>query len=100
MLIRGKPYFGSVLSCLEKHNKICLNSLTKDLPDNATKIKIRLLEKGITGAEIARRVGVTRVAIYLTISGEVKSQRLRKAIADALGVPVSELWPNNNRKAA
>lgn len=67
---------------------------------NATKIKIRLLEKGITGAEIARRVGVTRVAIYLTISGEIKSYRLRRAIANALGMTVSELWPSNNRKVA
>ena len=59
------------------------------------KIKIELIKRGIPAAEIARQMGVTRVAIYLTIKGEIKAYRLRKAIADAIGVEVSELWPSN-----
>jgi len=59
-----------------------------------------MLKKGITGVEIARRIGVTRSAIYMTISGEIKSLRLRRAIANALGMTVRELWPIDNQKAA
>jgi lambda repressor-like predicted transcriptional regulator len=67
---------------------------------NPTKIKIEMLKKGITGADIARRAGVTRVAIYHVIEGRVKSTRLRKAIADALGMKIKQIWPENNKRKA
>jgi lambda repressor-like predicted transcriptional regulator len=69
----------------------------------ATRIKIEILKKGISGAEIARQAGVTRVAIYHVIEGRSNSIKLRSAIADALGVRVSDLWPRQTprrRKAA
>jgi transcriptional regulator with XRE-family HTH domain len=56
-----------------------------------TKIKIELLKKGVTGAEIARKLGVHRCAIYLVISGRAKSRRIRKAICEATGLPWS-IW--------
>jgi lambda repressor-like predicted transcriptional regulator len=65
-----------------------------------TKIKIELLKKGIFMAEIARREGVTRAAICMTVKNEIKSIRLRRAIAQALGMKVEDLWPENKRKAA
>jgi lambda repressor-like predicted transcriptional regulator len=65
-----------------------------------TKIKIKLLEAGITGAEIARRAKVDRTAIYHVIAGRSKSVKLRRAIAKALGVDVVDLWPNNHKRAA
>ena len=37
-------------------------------------------------------MGVDRTAIYKVIDGISKSHRLRKAIADALGVAYEELW--------
>ena len=65
-----------------------------------TKIKIKLLEAGISGAEIARRANVDRTAIYHVIAGRSRSVRLRRAIAKALGMNVSELWPNNHGRRA
>jgi len=64
-----------------------------------TKIKIRMLEKGISGADIARRQGVHRTAIYHVIAGRSKSRNLRAAIEHALG---EKFWQANNsrRKAA
>ncbi len=53
-----------------------------------------LLEKDISAAEIARRAGVSRAAITHTMKGATKSKRLRKAIADAINMEVSDLWPN------
>jgi len=74
--------------------------------NNATKIKIELLKAGISGAEIARRVGVHRTMIYHAIEGRSKSWRVREAICEALGVGVKDLWPDeitnhrHRRKAA
>lgn len=60
------------------------------------KIKIELIKYGINGAQIGRKVGVSRDAISKTIKGEIRSRRLRKAIAEAIGVEVEDLWPNGN----
>jgi predicted transcriptional regulator len=61
-----------------------------------TKIKIEFLKKGVTGAEIARRMGVTRQAIYHHIEGRRKGKRLRKAICDATGLPMS-IWEERDK---
>lgn len=58
-------------------------------------IKALLIIKGISGAEIARRAGVTRAAVYHVIEGRSKSPRLRKLIADVLGLSVEEIWPES-----
>lgn len=47
-------------------------------------IRALLVLKGISGAEIAREVGVHRSTIFKVIDGVTKSVRLRKAIAEAL----------------
>jgi hypothetical protein len=59
------------------------------------KIKIKMLETGISGAEIARSQGVDRTAIYHVVAGRSKSKRLRRAIEKALG---EKFWNNNNHK--
>lgn len=62
------------------------------------KIKIVMIEKEVTGAEIARRAGVDRSSIHHVITGKCRSARLRQAIAEALEVTVDELWPEKPRK--
>lgn len=59
------------------------------------KIKIELIKSGVNGAQIGRKVGVSRDAISKTIKGEIKAYRLRKAIAETIGVTVEDLWPSN-----
>jgi|GEM_PF-3525401 len=67
---------------------------------NAPKrIRIEMIKKDITGAEIARNAGVHRTAIYKVIDGSSKSGSLRKAIADALGMGVEELWEKDSSPA-
>jgi lambda repressor-like predicted transcriptional regulator len=67
----------------------------------STKIKIELLKKGITGAAIARSLDITRSYVSHVIAGRFKSKKVRRAIADALGMRVEQLWPENtNKKAA
>lgn len=60
------------------------------------KIKARLVEKGVVMADIARELGVTRQAIYMTLSGTLKSTRIQEALAQRLGTTPDKLW----RKAA
>jgi len=60
------------------------------------KIKIEMIKKGITGAEIARNAGVTRIAIYHIIEGRRRSPRLRRAISAALDLPRS-IWEEMDR---
>ncbi len=59
------------------------------------KIRKAMIDKDVTGAEIARRVGVCRSAIQKTITGDVKAHRLRKAIAKAIGIRLTDLWPDS-----
>lgn len=63
-----------------------------------TKIKIEMLKKGVTGAQIARSLRCDRTNIYHVIEGRSRSLRVREAIARALGLRVTDLWPRQERK--
>ena len=64
------------------------------------KIKVLMLETGISAAEIGRSIGTTRQAVTGVINGQWKSPRVRHAIARALSVPYKELWNNKQDEAA
>ncbi len=59
------------------------------------KIKIEFIKKNTSGFAIARKIGVTRGAVYLVIHGKRKSRRIQQAIADAIDMQVKDLWPTN-----
>ncbi len=61
------------------------------------KIRVRMIMKDVNGAQIARTIGVHRSLINKTINGERKSFRIRKGIADALQLKVSDLWPEKSK---
>ena len=61
------------------------------------KIRIEMIKQGITGGEIARRLGVDRSAIWHAVSGNIRSSRIRKGICDALGLPMS-IWEEMDRE--
>ena len=61
-------------------------------------IKILLLRHDVKQADIARKLKVSKTAIHNVIKGISESKRIKKAIADALGVSVTDLW--NNHRAA
>ena len=64
------------------------------------KIKSLMALYGIKGTDIAKKLGLSRVTISIVITGKGKSRRVQKAIALALDMPVEELWPENDKKAA
>jgi len=57
-------------------------------------IKTSLKAAGMTQSEISKMLNVTPVAIHNVISGKRRTPRIRKAIALAIGKPVSEIWPD------
>lgn len=57
------------------------------------KIRVELLKAGVSQKAIADAAGVTRQTVYKVIEGVTVSDRVRQAIADALGRDVAEIWP-------
>lgn len=56
-------------------------------------IKALLVEKGITQVSIAQKIGVSRVTISVVLGGHGKSRRIQVAIARALRMRLTDLWP-------
>jgi transcriptional regulator with XRE-family HTH domain len=48
---------------------------------------------GVTQAEIAARIGVSRQSVGLVLVDHHRSRRVEQAIAEACGAPVEELFP-------
>ncbi len=59
-----------------------------------TKIKILMLEKGVSQAGIARKLGISRSAVNHVINGRVESDRIKKAIAKGLRMSYKKVWDN------
>ncbi len=58
-----------------------------------TRRKVAMLEAGVTGLGIAKGLGITKQAVSDVIKGRKSTPRVQKAIADACGMDVEELFP-------
>jgi len=47
-------------------------------------IKIEMLKKGITAADVGRKIGVSRVAVCRVRMGDLTSSRIQRAIAQVI----------------
>ena len=56
------------------------------------RVKQKLAERGMTQADLARRIGCSAVAISRVIRGSLVSPFLQRAIAQILGEPEEDLW--------
>lgn len=63
-------------------------------------IRAALVLRGITVTSIADRVGAKRPNVSMVISGARPTQRIRAAIAEAIGKPVDKVFPPDNKEAA
>ena len=54
----------------------------------------------VTQAEIARRCGVAAPAVWQVINGRRPTARIQDAIAEATGLPVTQLFPRRADEAA
>lgn len=48
--------------------------------------------------DIAANIGCSPAAVSMVINGKAKSRRIMLAIADALGKPVAEVFPDEEAK--
>jgi len=62
-------------------------------------IKILLIQKDIKQVDIARKLGVSNVAVCNVIKGACESKRIKWAIARELGKKVEDLWPDSEKAA-
>jgi lambda repressor-like predicted transcriptional regulator len=56
-------------------------------------IRIELIRVKTTMAKIARAAKVTRNFVWQVVHGRRRTRRIREAIAQAVGKPIRELWP-------
>jgi lambda repressor-like predicted transcriptional regulator len=63
------------------------------------KIKIRMIERGISGRNLAEWAHVTEQFIAMVINGDRKGKKVAKVIAKALGFDYEELWPKERKSA-
>lgn len=59
-----------------------------------------MIDADVSQAEIARQLGITPPAVCSAIHGRTRSQRIRRAIADAVNKPYSWLWGEEDPEAA
>ena len=64
-----------------------------DLPPE--EIRIALMRRKKRPSCMARRLGVTATAIYRVIDGVSISYRIRRAIAEATGIDIRQIWPSS-----
>jgi lambda repressor-like predicted transcriptional regulator len=57
-------------------------------------IRIEMLKRGVSQSALARQERVRPVSIYRTIEGTLVSDRLRKAIANAIEKDIRLIWPD------
>lgn len=66
----------------------------------ASDIRAELVRRNITVTSIAKKTGVSTPAVSQVIYSVRGTHRIRQAIAEAIGRPVSEVFPENNQEAA
>lgn len=65
---------------------------TYDMPP--PEIRIALIRAGITQAEIARQTKVVPSHVCRVIDGTDSNDRVRRAIAAAVGISIKRIWPS------
>lgn len=64
------------------------------------RIRAALSLKGITLSSIAKELNVAPATITVVSKGYRRSQRIERAIADALGSTPAQIWPDRYSKLA
>jgi DNA-binding transcriptional regulator LsrR (DeoR family) len=80
-----------------------VSQLTEKEKKRYRQIKALMFLRDVRPSDIAARLNVTTAALTRTLRGQVKSRRIRQAIADALGKSYEGIWGSENchkKKAA
>lgn len=67
----------------------------------ASRVRDAMAERGITGVELAKRLGVTQPYMSRRLTGAVEFRASElESVARALGVPLTRLLPEDGEAAA
>lgn len=58
-----------------------------------TRVRVAMLRKRVTQAQIARQLDIRDAAVWSVIEGKRTTARIQDAIAAAVGQPVTQLFP-------
>lgn len=61
--------------------------------------KVELMRRGVTAADIARRVGMSRQSVSLVLLDQMRNEKIEEAIAAELMEPVELLFPPRSAAA-
>jgi transcriptional regulator with XRE-family HTH domain len=64
------------------------------------KIKILCREKGITQKELSKKLGISDISLNQTLRGKYPQLQTLEKIANALDVPISELFGEKSKPAS
>lgn len=56
------------------------------------------IERDMTQGDLAKRIKISRAYVNRVINGGYDSSFVKIKIANALGKPVNELWPDKSRR--
>jgi lambda repressor-like predicted transcriptional regulator len=63
------------------------------MPRPPSPVKAILAARGITQTEVAERLGISRASLYAAINRGPTWPKLRRELADLLGVDEAEIFP-------
>lgn len=69
-----------------------MNSEPKDM--SPVEIKVALIRSGVSQVQIAKSLGINPSAVSRVIDGSSVSHRVRKAVAEATGIDLKQIWPS------
>lgn len=72
--------------------------MKEQMPNKALKAKLK--ERGVKQKDIAKMLGITAASVSEVVRGRRKNPRIRLALAFAVGLPVSDLWPPTKNTSA
>ncbi len=76
--------------------KSLLNELLSQHTIGEENIKAMMVLRDVPQVAIAKQLGISRQAVSQVVSGKLKTPRVRRFIADKIGLQYELLWPENN----
>jgi lambda repressor-like predicted transcriptional regulator len=68
--------------------------LTSPMDMRPHEIRFAMMQAGVHQAEVARELDVSQNSVHLIIEGKAVSDRIRRKIAEKIGLDIARIWPS------
>ena len=62
-------------------------------------IRSLMVRQGVTNVEVAKEANVSREYVYFVMTGQRTGYRIRRVLAEMIGLDVTDIWPEQRRAA-